>query len=65
MNRNKMKRKIIIAVAPVKNPGSVIPEQCLNPITPEEVAEQTIACAKAGASMVHLHVRDNENKQES
>jgi len=35
----------------------------MNPITPEEVAEQTIACAQAGASMVHLHVRDNDGEQ--
>jgi 3-keto-5-aminohexanoate cleavage enzyme len=58
-----MKRKIIIAVAPVKNPGNMIPEQCVNPITPEQVAEQIIACAKAGAGMVHLHVRDNGGEQ--
>ena len=58
-----MKRKIIIAVAPVKNPGITIPEQCMNPITPEEVAEQTIACARAGAGMVHLHVRDENGEQ--
>lgn len=58
-----MKRKIIIAVAPVKNPGNVVLEQCVNPITPEQVAEQTIACAQAGASMVHLHVRDNNGEQ--
>jgi len=58
-----MKRKIIIAVAPVKNPGNVLPEQCVNPITPEQVAEQTIACAQAGAGMVHLHVRDNNGVQ--
>ncbi len=63
MMRNNMKRKIIIAVAPVKNPGNVVPEQCVNPITPEQVAEQTIACAQAGASMVHLHVRDNNGEQ--
>jgi 3-keto-5-aminohexanoate cleavage enzyme len=28
------------------------------PETPEEQVEQTLACYKAGASMVHLHVRD-------
>lgn len=28
------------------------------PETPEEQAEQTLACYEAGASMVHLHVRD-------
>ena len=58
-----MKRKIIISVAPVKNPGAPLPEQCVNPITPEQVAEQTNACAEAGASMVHLHVRDGKGKQ--
>jgi len=30
------------------------------PYTPEEMAEQTIACAKAGASIVHIHVRDDK-----
>jgi 3-keto-5-aminohexanoate cleavage enzyme len=58
-----MKRKIIIAVAPVKNPGTALPEHCINPITPEQVAEQTVACARAGASLVHLHVRDESGKQ--
>ncbi len=28
------------------------------PITPEELAETAAQCAKAGASMIHLHVRD-------
>jgi uncharacterized protein (DUF849 family) len=28
------------------------------PITPEEIAEQAIAAAKAGASVIHLHARD-------
>lgn len=58
-----MKRKIIIAVAPVKNPGTPLPEHCINPVTPEQVAEQTIACAQAGACMVHLHVRDEHGNQ--
>ncbi len=30
------------------------------PETPEEQVEQTLACYQAGASMVHLHVRDPE-----
>ena len=58
-----MKRKVIIAVAPVSNPGTPIPEQCRNPLTPEQVAEQTIACARAGGCMVHLHVRDENGEQ--
>ncbi len=30
------------------------------PITPEEIAADAIACAEAGAAVVHLHVRDEE-----
>lgn len=30
------------------------------PITKEEIARDVIACAKAGASIVHIHARDNE-----
>ena len=55
-----MKRKIIIAVAPV---GKDIETPSINPLSPEEVAAETIACALAGASMVHLHVRDAKGKQ--
>jgi 3-keto-5-aminohexanoate cleavage enzyme len=58
-----MKRKVVIAVAPVKNPGVALPVACVNPLTPQQVAEQTIACARAGASMVHLHVRDEKGEQ--
>lgn len=29
------------------------------PITPEEIAEEVIACADAGASIAHIHVRDD------
>jgi len=30
------------------------------PYTPEEIAADTIACAKAGASIVHIHVREDK-----
>jgi len=30
------------------------------PYTPDEMAEQTIECAKAGASIVHIHVREDK-----
>jgi uncharacterized protein (DUF849 family) len=33
------------------------------PITPKEIAEQSIAAAEAGASIIHLHARDPENGQ--
>ena len=28
------------------------------PITPEEIAADAVACAKAGAAVIHIHVRD-------
>ena len=31
------------------------------PITPQQIAEQSIAAAEAGASIIHLHARDPEN----
>lgn len=60
MDQTLRRRKIIVAVAPV---GRSVEPPSLNPLTPEEVATQVVDCAKAGASMVHLHVRDREGKQ--
>ncbi len=34
----------------------------LVPLTPEEIAADAIACADAGASVVHLHVRDEDGQ---
>jgi 3-keto-5-aminohexanoate cleavage enzyme len=49
-------QKILISVAPV---GKAITDgDVANPLHPEEVARQVVACAEAGAAMVHLHVRD-------
>lgn len=42
-------RKIIVTVAPVCHVGKVIPADVKNPLTPEEIAEDTINCYKAGA----------------
>ncbi len=60
MDQTLSGRKVIVAVAPV---GRSIEPPSRNPLTPTEVAKQVVACAKAGASMVHLHVRDKEGKQ--
>ncbi|MCL2202141.1 MAG: 3-keto-5-aminohexanoate cleavage protein, partial [Oscillospiraceae bacterium] len=30
------------------------------PYTPEEIADQAIECARAGASIVHIHVREDK-----
>jgi 3-keto-5-aminohexanoate cleavage enzyme len=53
-------RKVIIAVAPVGR--STLPPAA-NPLTPKQVAEETIRCARAGAGMVHLHVRNAKGVQ--
>lgn len=60
MSITNMDRKIIVAVAPV---GRSVEPPVFNPLTPEDIAKQVVECAKAGASMVHLHVRDREGKQ--
>ena len=51
-------RKIVITVAPVCHVGKPVPAGSFNPLTPVAIAEDVENCAKAGASMVHLHVRD-------
>jgi 3-keto-5-aminohexanoate cleavage enzyme len=53
-------RKIIVAVAPV---GKNIEPPSMNPLTPEEVAREVVACTRVGASFVHLHVRDDQGNQ--
>lgn len=56
----KNERKIIVAVAPV---GREINPPSMNPLTPEAVAAEVITCTRAGAGMVHLHVRDSKGEQ--
>jgi len=56
-----LSKKVILQVAPT---GSVTSKQiCPNvPLQPLEIADEVYACWKAGASAVHLHVRDDEGK---
>jgi len=58
-----MSRKVIIAVAPVKHPGSEMPAGCRNPESAQDIAQDVVDGAKAGAAMVHLHVRDEHGVQ--
>jgi 3-keto-5-aminohexanoate cleavage enzyme len=58
--KNHKTRKIIVAVAPT---GKKTEPPSVNPLTPEDVAYQVIACEKTGASMVHMHVRDSKGEQ--
>ena len=57
---NSARRKVVVSVAPV---GKNLEAPVNNPLTPEEVARQVIACCRAGAAMVHLHVRDPGGNQ--
>jgi len=64
MNKNTDK-KIIITVAPVCHTEKAVPSGCRNPLSPEEIARDVTDSAEAGASMVHLHVRDANGIQTS
>jgi 3-keto-5-aminohexanoate cleavage enzyme len=58
-------KKILVAVAPVCHETVEAPAGVKVPYTPEEVAEEVLACARRGAAMVHLHVRDDKGRQTS
>lgn len=49
-----MTKKIILALAPTGGWG----KEHNNPIEPGDIAQQVIACAKEGVSLVHLHARN-------
>jgi 3-keto-5-aminohexanoate cleavage enzyme len=51
-------RRIVVAVAPVAHAGTFLPPECRNPTSPKAIAEETRRCIDAGATVVHLHVRD-------
>lgn len=56
--------KLIITVAPTGN----IPTKLVNPYTPttsEEIVKDLIKCRKLGASVAHLHVRDQKGNPTS
>jgi uncharacterized protein (DUF849 family) len=52
-----MRRKVMLTCAVTGN--ITTPEQTPHlPITPEQIANAAIECAKAGAAIAHIHVRD-------
>jgi 3-keto-5-aminohexanoate cleavage enzyme len=53
--------QLIITVAPVGAETSRQDNPNL-PLTPREIADEAIRCAEKGASIIHLHVRDEEGK---
>ncbi|MBN2274823.1 MAG: 3-keto-5-aminohexanoate cleavage protein [Bacteroidales bacterium] len=63
MNTKSSTRKIVITVAPVCHTGKPVPPESKNPLSPKEIADDVLQCAKAGAGMVHLHTRDEKGEQ--
>ena len=56
-----MAKKLIITAA-LCGAGTTKAQTPYVPITPEEISDDAIACAKAGAAMVHIHVRNKDGK---
>ncbi len=54
---NNLKNKKIITAALT---GALTPAGYHIPATPEEISEDAYACWKAGAAVVHLHMRDDQ-----
>lgn len=59
-----MNRKVIVTCA-LTGAGDTTGRSEHVPVTPEEIATDAIAAARAGASVVHIHVRDVETGQGS
>ena len=51
--------KLIITVAPTGNVPTKSKSPAL-PITPQEIAETAVRCREAGASLIHIHARDEQ-----
>ncbi len=56
-----MGKKIIITAA-LCGAGTMKSQTPHVPVTPDEIAADSVACVKAGASVIHIHVRDDEGK---
>ena len=54
-------KKVILSAALTGTAGSKSQTPDI-PISPEEIAADAVAVAKAGASMVHIHVHDEEGR---
>ena len=52
-----MNRKVMITCA-LTGAGDTVGRSELVPVTPEQIAESGIAAARAGATIIHIHVRD-------
>lgn len=62
--RRAMNRQVMITCA-LTGAGDTAGRSEHVPVTPEQIAESGIAAARAGATIVHIHVRDPETGQGS
>lgn len=60
-----MSRPVIITCAVTGGSPEIAARSPYLPITPEEIANECISAAKAGAAVAHIHVRDLVDKSES
>lgn len=56
-----MNKKLIITAA-LCGAGTTRDLSPYVPLTPDEIAADAVTCAKAGAAIVHIHVRDKDGK---
>lgn len=63
MNRT-VNRSVILTCA-LTGAGDTADKSQHVPVTPQEIADSGIAAARAGASIIHIHVRDPQTKQGS
>ena len=55
--RTVMNRKVIMTCA-LTGAGDTVGKSEHVPVTPEQIAESGIAAARAGATVIHVHVRE-------
>ena len=57
-----MNENSVVISAALTGGGRVVSKgsQSARPITPEQIARDVVACAKAGAAICHLHIRDKD-----
>ena len=55
-----MKGKKLIITAALCGAGTMKSQTPYVPVTPDEIAADAVACAKAGAAVIHIHVRDDQ-----
>ena len=48
----------VVLTASITGAGDTIQKNENVPVTPQEIADSAIKCAQAGATVVHIHVRD-------